>query len=110
MKLTSITSDGDAAIHRIVACEYDSSEVVTYRDPNHYAKSLEKDFGGLSAEFKVLKGLGAKLKAHFLVGTTHSSRHILKAKSITNYFLYQESLVLEMKNGFVIICDSLLSI
>jgi regulatory protein YycH of two-component signal transduction system YycFG len=44
----SITSDGDAAIHRIVACEYDSSEVVTYRDPNHYAKSLEKDFGGLS--------------------------------------------------------------
>lgn len=65
--LTSVTADGDLEIHMLVE-QWFGDSVVTFHDPNHYAKLLVKNFEHLSAKHPVLVDLAPALKSHFLIG------------------------------------------
>jgi hypothetical protein len=66
VQLTSVTADGDAAIHTLVE-QHHGRSVVTNRDPNHYAKGLLKNMENLCAEFPILRPISTTLKQHFLI-------------------------------------------
>jgi hypothetical protein len=66
--LTSVTVDGDSAIHTIMEAQF-GKDITINQDPNHYVKGLIKSFEHLTEDFPALADLGASLKTHFLLGT-----------------------------------------
>jgi hypothetical protein len=67
VELTSVTADGDAAIHLLVEKHFGDS-VVTNCDPNHYAKGLANNVKNLCASSAALTAVAEALKQHFLIG------------------------------------------
>jgi hypothetical protein len=68
IQLVSVTADGDSDIHRLVEQQFEGT-VLTYQDPNHYAKGLAKNLHNLCDTYPVLVDLADTLKCHFLIGT-----------------------------------------
>jgi hypothetical protein len=65
--VTSITADGDAAVHSI-AREVFSEDVVSNRDPNHYTKGVQNCLNDLVEAHPCLATITSKIKPHFLLG------------------------------------------